>query len=301
MAAMYDPRYEHDSCGVGFVADIQGRRSHRILERALEAVASLTHRGAIAADARTGDGAGIITQLPRELLVSAYAEVGWPSVDPARMAVGVFFLDRHDPRGTHRAQVLAESVCAHRGFSVAGWRDVPLDREVLGDAGGSTMPDIKHLLLVDSRDAEDVLATERRLFLARKELEQRLRAEALEANYVVSLSARTIVYKGLIVGTEVGHFYTDLSDPRYRSAVAVFHQRYSTNTSPTWQLAQPFRCWRTTAKSTRWTATAIGCERVKARWSVRSSAMTRPFCVRLRITSAPTRRIRAALTMRSSC
>ena len=97
MAAMYDPRYEHDSCGVGFVADIQGRRSHRIVERALEAVASLTHRGAIAADARTGDGAGVLTQLPRELLVSAYADVGWTSVDPARMAVGVFFLDAHDP------------------------------------------------------------------------------------------------------------------------------------------------------------------------------------------------------------
>ena len=241
MSAMYDPRYEHDSCGVGFVADIQGRRSHRIVERALEAVASLTHRGAIAADARTGDGAGILTQLPRELLVSAYTDLGWPSVDPARMAIGVFFLDRHDPRGTHRAQVLAESVCAARGFSVAGWRDVPLNRDVLGASGGSTMPDIKHLLLVDSEGTNDVLATERRLFLARKELERRLRAEALEANYVVSLSARTIVYKGLIVGTEVGHFYTDLSDPRYRSAVAVFHQRYSTNTSPTWQLAQPFR------------------------------------------------------------
>ena len=241
MAPMYDPRYEHDSCGVGFVADIQGRRSHKIVERALEAVASLTHRGAIAADARTGDGAGLLTQLPRELLASVYADVGWPSVDSARMAVGVFFLDRHDPRGTHRAQVLAEAICARRGFSVAGWRDVPLDRDVLGTAGGLSMPDIKHLLLVDNQDASELLPAEQRLYLARKELESRLRAESLDAHYVVSLSSRTIVYKGLIVGTEVGHFFTDLSDPRYRTAVAVFHQRYSTNTSPTWQLAQPFR------------------------------------------------------------
>ena len=168
------------------------------------------------------------------------------------MAVGVFFLDAHDPRGTHRAQVLAEAICARRGFSVAGWRDVPLDREVLGAAGSSTMPDIKHLLLVDNQDSSDLLPAEQRLFLGRKELEGRLRAESLDANYVVSLSSRTIVYKGLIVGTEVGHFF----------------QRGN------WLSRSG--CWRTTARSTRLTVTATGCSPAKVGWSILSSARTRP-------------------------
>jgi glutamate synthase (ferredoxin) len=241
LAPMYDARYEHDSCGVGFVADIKGRRSHRTVQQGLEAVASLTHRGAIAADARSGDGAGLLTQLPHEFLATAYAEAGQPDLDTSRMAVGVLFLNRQDPRTARRVQRLAESICQERGFSVAGWRDVPTDETVLGEAARSTMPDIKHLLLVANAEVDNVLAAERQLFLARNELEGRMRSESLEGSYVVSLSARTIIYKGLVVGTELGHFFTDLSDPSYHSAMAVFHQRYSTNTHPTWELAQPFR------------------------------------------------------------
>ncbi len=239
---MYDARYEHDACGVGFVANVQGRRSHHIVARALEAVASLTHRGAIAADARTGDGAGVLTQLPHDLMRDAYAELGYRNVENDRMAVGVLFLDAHDPRGARRAQRLAEASCANRGFVVAGWRDVPLDRDVLGKAGRASMPNIKQLLLLRGPRAPELPDVERQLFLARKDLERRLRGESLHTgNYAACLSSRTIVYKGLIVGTELGRFYTDLGDPRYRSAVAVFHQRYSTNTHPTWPLAHPFR------------------------------------------------------------
>lgn len=241
MAPMYNARYEHDSCGVGFVADIKGRRSHRTVLQGLEAVASLTHRGAIAADARSGDGAGLLTQLPHEFLATAYAEAGQPDLDPSRMAVGVLFLNRQNPQTARRVQHLAELICRERGFSVAGWRDVPIDETVLGEAARSTMPDVKHLLLVASDKVDNVITTERQLLLARNELESRMRAESLDGSYVASLSARTIVYKGLVVGTELGRFFTDLSDPSYQSAMAIFHQRYSTNTHPTWELAQPFR------------------------------------------------------------
>ena len=238
---MYDSRFEHDSCGVGFVADIRGQRSHRIVSQGLEAVASLTHRGAIAADARTGDGAGLLTQIPHEFFAAAYAEAGQPGLDPTCMAVGVFFLNRRDPRASRRVQHLAELICRERGFRVAAWRDVPIDEGVLGDAARSTMPNIKHLLLVVDGSHRDGMTIERELFLARKDLECRVRAESIDGNYVVSMSSRTIIYKGLVVGTELGRFFPDLSHPSYQSAMAIFHQRYSTNTHPTWELAQPFR------------------------------------------------------------
>ena len=238
---MYDARFEHDSCGVGFVADIRGRRSHRIVSQGLEAVASLTHRGAIAADARTGDGAGLLTQIPHEFFAAAYAEAGQPGLDPTRMAIGVFFLNRRDSSASRRVQRLAESICGERGFRVADWRDVPIDKDVLGDAACSSMPNIKHLLLVVDGAHRDAMTIERELFLARKDLECRMRAEALAGNYVVSMSGRTIVYKGLVVGADLGRFFVDLSHPSYQSAMAIFHQRYSTNTHPTWELAQPFR------------------------------------------------------------
>ena len=136
---MYDPRFEHDSCGVGFVADIRGRRSHRIVSQGLEAVASLTHRGAIAADARTGDGAGLLTQIPHEFFAAAYAEAGQPDLDPTCMAVGVFFLNRRDPRASRRVQRLAELICRERGFRVADWPYVSIDEVVLGDDRSSVV------------------------------------------------------------------------------------------------------------------------------------------------------------------
>ena len=190
---MYNARYEHDSCGVGFVADIKGRRSHRTVLQGLEAVASLTHRGAIAADARSGAGAGLLTQLPHEFLATAYAEAGQPDLDPSRMAVGVLFLNRQNPQTARRVQHLAELICRERGFSVAGWRDVPIDETVLGEAARSTMPDVKHLLLVASDKVDNVITTERQLLLARNELESRMRAESLDGSYVAALSARSIV------------------------------------------------------------------------------------------------------------
>ena len=238
---LYDARDEHDACGVGFVASHRGEVSHRIVRLGLEAVRRLTHRGAVAADAKTGDGAGVLTQIPHTLLAEAFAAAGEPRVEASAVGIGVFFLDRRDPRSATRFRHLAEEACQVRGIRVVGWRKVPVDESVLGARARASAPDIHHLLLVMGASVPDGEAYERRLYLARKELENRARRESLGDNYVVSMSSRTIVYKGLVVGAELGHFYPDLVDPRFTSAAVVFHQRYSTNTKPTWELAQPFR------------------------------------------------------------
>ncbi|MBM4437840.1 MAG: glutamate synthase subunit alpha, partial [Actinobacteria bacterium] len=237
----YDPRFEHDACGTGFVANLDGRADHQIVQLALAALGRLAHRGAIAADAHTGDGAGLLTQLPRGLLREAFAAAGGGRVNPAHTAVAMVFLNQSDPRGAARFQHLAEGACDDRGIRVIGWRAVPLDRGALGMQGRASCPGIRQLLLARGPDIDGADAFERRLFLARKTLEARATQENLDGNYVVSMSCRSIVYKGLIVGTELASFYPDLRDARYTSAAAVFHQRYSTNTSPSWELAQPFR------------------------------------------------------------
>ena len=235
------PWTEHDACGVGFIADIQGRRSHRTVQQAVQAVSRLGHRGAIAADRKTGDGAGVLTQLPPEFFAAQIREFGERAVDPADIAVAMVFLDNRNPRGARRFRTLAEEICGDRGIRVVGWRKVPVDTSVLGAGAYADRPDIQQALLVRGPSIPSADEFERRLYLARRELSGRAAREAIETNYVVSMSSRTIVYKGLVVGAELGHFYPDLSDPRFTSSLAVFHQRYSTNTHPTWQLAQPFR------------------------------------------------------------
>ena len=235
------PWTEHDACGVGFIADIQGRRSHRTVQQAVHAVARLGHRGAIAADRKTGDGAGVLTQLPREFFAAHIRDFGERAVDPADIAVAMVFLDNRSPHGARRFRTLTEEICGDRGIRVIGWRKVPVDTSVLGAGAYADRPDIQQALLARGPAIPSADEYERRLYLARRELSGRAAREAIESNYVVSMSSRTIVYKGLVVGAELGHFYPDLSDPRFTSALAVFHQRYSTNTHPTWQLAQPFR------------------------------------------------------------
>ena len=235
------PWTEHDACGVGFIADIQGRRSHRTVQQAVQAVSRLGHRGAIAADRKTGDGAGVLTQLPREFFAAQIQSFGERAVDPADIAVAMVFLDNRNPRGARRFRTLAEEICGDRGIRVVGWRQVPVDTSVLGAGAYGDRPDIQQALLVRGPAIPSADEFESRLYLARRELTGRAARESIESNYVVSMSSRTIVYKGLVVGAELGHFYPDLSDPRFKSSLAVFHQRYSTNTHPTWQLAQPFR------------------------------------------------------------
>ncbi len=236
---LYDPRDEHDACGTGFVADISGVRSHRIVERAVEAVINLTHRGAVSADGKTGDGAGLLTQLPRRLFMRELRRIGGRLDREDDLAVGVIFLPQ-EPEKRRLCQKIVEGTLLRWGVWILGWREAPIDPEALGDKALRTLPDIQHLLVVRRAGAPDD-EFERTLYLARKEIEQQILGEGIRDFYIPSFSHRTIVYKGLFVAPQLPRFYRDLTDPLYETALAVFHQRYSTNTFPTWFLAQPFR------------------------------------------------------------
>ena len=225
-SGLYDPRFEHDACGVGFVARLSGQPGHDIVAKAVEAVANLSHRGAVAADGKSGDGSGVLTQIPRRLVARELERLHQVRLDDSdTVGVGMFFLP------ADAGEALVERALTAQGLRLLGWRDVPIDPDQLGAAARSTLPRIRQAFVVGTGDIEQPL------YLSRKEMER----SAPEAFYVVSLSSRTLVYKGLFAAHQLPAFYLDLRDPEYESALAVFHQRYSTNTFPTWQLAQPFR------------------------------------------------------------
>jgi glutamate synthase (NADPH/NADH) large chain len=225
LPSLDDPRFEHESCGVGFVATLTDQPSHRILEQALEALARLAHRGAIAADGVSSDGIGIATAIPRELLL---ARTGITLAPEQPLAVGVVFF----ARDAHESHYNLEDALAHQGFDVLTWRDVPTRPDVLGQIALSTMPVIRHVLLTTGNAAN----MERRLYLARKDYERRG-----SEGYICSLSTRTMIYKSMCSGRQLPHFYPDLEDPAYVTQFAIFHQRYATNVAPSWDRAQPLR------------------------------------------------------------
>ena len=236
---LYDPAYEHDACGTGFVASIDGAASHEIVRSAIQCVCNVTHRGAVSADAKTGDGAGILTQIPQKLFAKVLKQLKASPVAAGDLAVGVIFLTQ-DAKARAQAQQIVETEIKGRGITLIGWRDVPVDPSVLGDKALKTLPVIRQVLMSRSVSitAEDF---ERQLFLVRRRIEQSWERAKLGDCYIPSFSSRTIAYKGLFVAPQLAHFYHDLEDPDFTSAIAVFHQRYSTNTFPNWFLAQPFR------------------------------------------------------------
>ncbi|HYO29413.1 MAG TPA: glutamate synthase subunit alpha, partial [Thermomicrobiales bacterium] len=228
VAPLYDPAYEHDSCGVGLVVDIAGRPSRSIVQRALAGLVNLTHRGGVGADARTGDGAGLLTQVPFALFRPDLARLGRSDLSPGDLGVAMVFL----PAGNgERAGGWLEAAMAERGLPILGWRDVPTDPMVLGPVARSTLPAIAQLLVVRP-EGMDGDRFERELFLARRAAERRAVAEGAGEGdfFVVSCSARTIIYKGFCLPEDLAAFYGDLRDPAFESAIALFHQRYSTNT-----------------------------------------------------------------------
>ncbi len=230
--SLIDARFERDSCGVGFVASSKNVASHQILTSALTALARLAHRGAVAADGKSSDGVGIAAAIPRDLLLH---ETGF-TLDPSKpLGVGVVFLHA-DAENTVTA---LESCIAAQGLRLLGWRVVPVATDTLGEIALGSMPSIRHLLVTDD-SGDSMEATERKLYLARKDFERRSEAGEV-AGYVASLSARVIVYKSLCIGRLLPEFYADLRDPSYVTAFALFHQRYATNTTPAWHRAQPGR------------------------------------------------------------
>ena len=236
---MYKDINEKDACGVGFIANRFGNRSHEIIKMATQAVTNLTHRGAVAADAKTGDGAGILTQIPEKLFQKELEKLGVHLASINDMGVGMIFLPRHDQSAQAQGRALVEKTLQQYGVPLLGWRSVPLDLSALGTKALETMPEIQQVLVGRPEQLADD-AFERRLYLICKELEHRITATGLDECHIASFSHRTIVYKGLLVAPQLSQFYPDLEDPDFEAALAVFHQRYSTNTSSTWMLAQPF-------------------------------------------------------------
>ena len=238
--SLYDPRFEHDACGVGFVAKVSGQQDHDILVKALQSVANVTHRGAVDADLKTGDGAGILTQLPRKLLVREARKLGAHVAEPRELAVGMLFLPQEDRAARAKCVEIVEQVLARDGLLLLGWREVPVDLTALGEKANDTRPHIAQALIARPAGADDE-SFERALYAARRVIERRVEERGLRDFYIPSFSSRTVVYKGLMIAPQLPAFFADLRDPDYETALAIFHQRYSTNTLPNWYLAQPFR------------------------------------------------------------
>ncbi|MFQ5698518.1 MAG: glutamate synthase large subunit [Myxococcota bacterium] len=236
---LYDPSLEHDACGVGFVCQMRGERSHDIIDRGLEILVNLTHRGATGSDANTGDGAGILTQLPDSFLRRACRDEGIALPEAGTYAAAMVFLPQARA-DQERCEEVFEQMIRDEGQRLLGWRDVPVRPEVLGETARRAQPVIRQCF-VERVGVEAGDAFERKLYVIRKRIQNVLWAEGQHDFYVPSFSARTLVYKGLLLAPQIQRFYPDLAAPDFVSALAIVHQRYSTNTWPTWDLAQPFR------------------------------------------------------------
>ncbi len=238
---LYRPEYEHDACGMGFVADISGRPAHSILEKAIESVVNMAHRGALSADAKTGDGAGILTQVPSRFFRRELAKIDKTlPAQPRDLGVGMIFLPGSDGASAQKCMSAIEERIACHGITLFGWRRVPVNQDALGAHARASLPDIRQVMVGRPGNMPQD-AYPRTLYLIRKELEAWALEEGIKDFHLPSFSNATLVYKGLVVATQLHNFYLDLTDPDYETALAIFHQRYSTNTFPTWTLAQPFR------------------------------------------------------------
>ncbi|MDQ7016448.1 MAG: glutamate synthase large subunit [Gammaproteobacteria bacterium] len=237
---LYDPRNEHDNCGVGFVADIKGRKSFTIVQQGLEILHNLTHRGAVGADPRAGDGAGILIQIPDGFLRSV---VDFELPSEGDYAVGMIFAPQEEKARAFCEATIAEYIAAE-GQNLLGWRDVPVDNAGLGESVLPTEPFIRQVFIGRGENCADQAAFERKLFVIRKQVEHSIRQASLSGLdnfHLISLSSRVILYKGMLLSNQVGEYYLDLQNDKMASALALVHQRFSTNTFPTWDLAQPFR------------------------------------------------------------
>jgi glutamate synthase (ferredoxin) len=246
---MFDPTSVGDACGTGFVASVSGEASHEIVERAVEALVNLTHRGAVNADPDTGDGAGVAIQVPYALLREKLAELGHPAVADCDLSVAVVFLPGQGdtPAGKKgeaagQARSVLETAVNSTGLVALGWRSVPVDPAVLGPWALARRPEIEQLLIGRPGELDDEMYA-RRLYLARRRAERAFRTgdENVRSTHIASMSAESVVYKGLMLAPQLGAFYPDLHDTRTVSSFALFHQRYATNTLPDWRLAQPLR------------------------------------------------------------
>ena len=239
---LYDPEHEHDACGIGFVADIKGRRSHDIVQKGLEVLVNLTHRGACGCDPNTGDGAGLLLQMPHAFLQRECGALGIELPDEGRYGVGQLFFSS-DENDQSAVKGMVERVVAEEGEIVLGWRSVPTRSDAIGWLARESEPAIGQVFIGRGEGSKgiDGEAWERKLYVIAKRTESEARRLKLPRYYPCSMSARTICYKGLLIAPQIPNYFVDLGDELFRSAIALVHQRFSTNTFPTWERAQPFR------------------------------------------------------------
>ena len=241
---LYDPRFEHDACGVGFIAHIKGRKSHRLVEMGLQILHNLEHRGASGCDPETGDGAGILIQIPDTFLRRETANLGIELPEPDAYGVGMTFLPQ-DKKSREICEDIVESVTRREGQIFLGWRTVPTDNSKIGYQARAAEPCVRQFFIGKSPLTPDLDAFQRKLYVIRKQIENDVAHATgipdISHFYIPSLSARTIIYKGLLLPGQMTTYYQDLTDPDFTSAIALVHQRFSTNTFPSWPLAHPYR------------------------------------------------------------
>jgi glutamate synthase domain-containing protein 2/glutamate synthase domain-containing protein 1/glutamate synthase domain-containing protein 3 len=240
---LYDPANEHDACGIGFIVDIKGRRSHSIVHQALEILVNLEHRGACGCEPNTGDGAGILMQVPHGFFREACTELGFQLPAPGQYGVGMVYLPP-DPEDRRECEEHFESIVREEGQQILGWRDVPTDNQLLGETALSCEPFIRQIFIGRNPEIEDDQAFERKLYVIRRRGYYDIAASDIggsEYFYLTSLSQRTIVYKGMLISAQVEPYFPDLVDPRVETALALVHSRFSTNTFPSWERAHPYR------------------------------------------------------------
>src|SRR5450631_4074017 len=240
---LYDPSLEKDSCGVGFIANIKGKKSHQIVADALRILCNLEHRGAVGADPRFGDGAGILLQIPHAFFARKAAEIGFQLPPPGEYAIGALFMPRETAWRNVIKSIVADQIKAE-GLMLLGWRDVPTDNDSLGETVKPTEPTHMQVFIGRNGAARTEDEFERRLYILRKSISQAIyqrRDRGMAGYYPCSMSCRTVIYKGMFLADQLGAYYPDLHDADFESALALVHQRFSTNTFPTWSLAHPYR------------------------------------------------------------
>ncbi|MBI3993825.1 MAG: glutamate synthase subunit alpha, partial [Candidatus Lambdaproteobacteria bacterium] len=237
---LYDPQFEKESCGVGFVVDIKGRKSHDIVSQGLEVLVNLEHRGATGSDPNVGDGAGILLQVPDAFLRQATAALGFQLPPAGGYGVGMVFLPQEQTQRSACESVINDRIQS-AGLHLLGWRTVPVDGSTLGAASRETQPYVRQVFVGAAGDTPDRDAFDRRLYLVRRLIEKGVKRLGDFGFYVASMSCKTMVYKGMLTAPQLERFYPDLRDPAFSSAIALVHARYSTNTFPSWDRAQPCR------------------------------------------------------------
>jgi glutamate synthase domain-containing protein 2/glutamate synthase domain-containing protein 1/glutamate synthase domain-containing protein 3 len=240
---LYDPSFEHDACGVGFVVDIQGRRSHKILQQAIEVLRNLDHRGACGCEVNTGDGAGVLLQMPHEFFLEACKKARILLPEANQYGAGLVFLPRN-PTKRRRIEEQFEHIVQSEGLSVVGWRSVPTDNKMLGETARASEPYFRQVFISRSPELADDMAYERRLYVIRKRAYSEIRTSTIDGAeywYLASLSFKTIVYKGMLLTEQLPQYFPDLVNPSMQTALALVHSRFSTNTFPSWDRAHPYR------------------------------------------------------------